>query len=193
MEENEINSIKNRTYSCKSDNMLNSLSINNSSSIRNKNITINSNLNEEIDKNLVIGNFTKTQSTKNISNIDPMLSEILKDCKHELTLKDKIELVKKEVRDYKFPIVDETKIKKYERIGNGPFGCVFRATYGMLDVALKELEIQLICREDNLKLLLQEINMSLIIFQEHIFDHVPKFHGLFFKDNYICLVFDLVN
>jgi serine/threonine protein kinase len=82
-------------------------------------------------------------------------------------------------------MLKEEEITKFEFLGKGTYGQVFRSTLGDVDVALKELETDKVFK-DIIKLL-QEIKMSILTYHPR----VPKFHGVFFN-KYVCLIFDLV-
>jgi len=139
-----------------------------------------------------------SKSKSNIINLSSGLQEILKNIEKNkednlnLTSEQKIELIRKEVQIQNFPLIDPDRINKFEFLGKGTYGNVFRAEFHkngkvdkIEDIALKELQVDKVFK-DILKLL-QEINMSIMSY--HPF--VPRFHGVYFNE-YVCLIFDLV-
>ncbi len=128
------------------------------------------------------------EDKKNIKELSEKLEEALSNDKLKLTKEEKLELIKEEVEKNNFTFIDEKKLTKYsdDFLGNGTYGKVYRSKYGDIDTAIKELEIEKVFKD--IKALLQEINMSIITFH----DRVPKFHGAYFMDDFICLIFDLV-
>ena len=142
--------------------------------------------NKSIESPILAKNFSLV-SNGNVVEVSEGLKKVLMDVLNgrEISKKEIIEWMMKEVQYQNFPILDENGMQKFEFLGKGTYGKVFRATYNGLEVALKELEIEKVFK-DILKFL-QEINMSIMCY--HPF--VPKFHGVYFND-YVCLVFDLV-
>lgn len=137
------------------------------------------------------GKDDKTVLLKTRSNIVTLSSNLMELLAQESKIKllntdEKVDLIKKEVVKLNFPIIDDSKIEKFEELGKGTYGRVYRANYNNIDAALKELSVSKVFKD--IKTLLQEINMSLVT--EH--ERVPKFHGVFFKNDFICLVFDRV-
>jgi len=132
------------------------------------------------------------KAKSNIVKLSPNLDTELKNKISNLSLKEQMRLIKSELEYQNFPFIEDQKIKKGKFLAKGTFGKVYAATYGEIDVALKELEIDKVFK--NILSLLQEIQMSMLSFHER----VPRFYGVFFRENdqnkehFICLVFDLV-
>jgi len=96
-----------------------------------------------------------------------------------------IEKILKEVKDHGFTILNEKDIEKYDLIGKGQF-CVYKGKMGDIDVAIKEIPLEK--AYNDIISLVQEVKMSLQTTHERI----PKFHGIFITESYVCMVFGLI-
>lgn len=107
----------------------------------------------------------------------------------ETIVKDEVTSLVSKFNSLSITLIKDTEIMKYESIGNGSMGKVYKGKYNDNFVAIKKIKKFEEEKFEDQSEILNEIKCSLLVQNEYI----PKFYGLWMNNGKFNLVFEFIS